>query len=330
MLLYFSMVICGISLLVWSADRFTDGAAAIARNFGISPLVVGLTIVAMGSSAPEVVVSINAAMNDTPKLALGNGIGSNIANITMVLGITALVVPLKIQSATLKREIPILFFFMLLVFYLMSDLVLSYIDGAILISSLACYLGWLIYIATKSRNKNIPDNEECDLMLSEIIDELPDEMPNIKAIIWVVIGLIILQISSRMLVFGATNIADMYHVSEFIIGITIVAVGTSLPELAASISGVLKGEHELAIGNVIGSNIFNLLIVIGLPGMITHVDIPLSILEFDYALMFGLTVAMSIMAWGSKGKPGEITRLEGAILLSCFIGYQTYQLFFNS
>jgi cation:H+ antiporter len=330
MLLYFAMVICGISLLVWSADRFTDGAAAIARNFGISPLVVGLTIVAMGSSAPEVVVSINAALNDTPGLALGNGIGSNIANIAMVLGITALVVPLKIQSATLKREIPILFFFMLLVFYLMSDLVLSFTDGVILVISLVAYMGWLIYIATKSRIKNNGSNEECDLMLTEIIDELPDEMSNLKAIIWVIVGLIILQISSRMLVFGATNIAYMYNVSDFIIGITIVAVGTSLPELAASVSGVLKGEHELAIGNVIGSNIFNLLIVIGLPGMITQVDISRGILEFDYALMFGLTVAMSIMAWGSKGKPGEITRLEGSILLSCFIGYQAYQLFFNS
>jgi len=330
MLLYFAMVICGISLLVWSADRFTDGAAAIARNFGISPLVVGLTIVAMGSSAPEVVVSVNAALNDTPGLALGNGIGSNIANIAMVLGITALVVPLKIQSATLKREIPILFFFMLLVFYLMSDLILSFTDGVILIVSLVIYLSWLIYIATKSRIKSINADEECDLMLSEIIDELPDQMPNVKAIMWVIIGLIILQISSRMLVFGATNIAYMYDVSDFIIGITIVAVGTSLPELAASVSGVLKGEHELAIGNVIGSNIFNLLIVIGIPGMITYVPIDPSILEFDYALMFGLTVAMSIMAWGSKGKPGEITRLEGAILLSCFIGYQAYQLFFNS
>ena len=330
MLLYFAMVICGISLLVWSADRFTDGAAAIARNFGISPLVVGLTIVAMGSSAPEVVVSINSALNDTPGLALGNAIGSNIANIAMVLGITALVVPLKIQSATLKREIPILFFFMLMVFYMLSDLVLSFWDGIVLISSLVAYLGWLIYIARKSRTE-FSSGEECnDLMLEEIIDELPDQMPNSKAIFWVILGLLILQVSSRMLVFGATNIAYMFGVSDFIIGITIVAVGTSLPELAASVSGVLKGEHELAIGNVIGSNIFNLLIVLGIPGIITWVAIPVNVLEFDYAIMFGLTVAMSIMAWGSKGKPGEITRLEGSLLLSCFIGYQTYQLFFNS
>ncbi|MGB0495891.1 MAG: calcium/sodium antiporter [Kangiellaceae bacterium] len=330
MLLYFAMVICGISLLVWSADRFTDGAAAIARNFGISPLVVGLTIVAMGSSAPEVVVSMNAALNETPGLALGNAIGSNIANIAMVLGITALVVPLKIQSATLKREIPILFFFMLLVFYLLSDLILSFSDGIILITSLVAYLGWLIYVATKSRAQLDSSTDECDLMLSEIIDELPDEMPNSKAIIWIVIGLVILQVSSKMLVFGATNIAYMFNVTDFVIGITIVAVGTSLPELAASVSGVMKGEHELAIGNVIGSNIFNLLIVLGIPGLITYVPIPANILELDYAIMFGLTVAMSIMAWGRRGKPGEINRLEGALLLICFIGYQSYQLFINN
>jgi len=248
----------------------------------------------------------------------------------MVLGITALVVPLKIQSATLKREIPILFFFMLMVFYMLSDLVLSFWDGIVLISSLVAYLGWLIYIASKSRIES-GSGEKCnDLMLEEIIDELPDQMPNSKAIFWVILGLLILQVSSRMLVFGATNIAYMFGVSDFIIGITIVAVGTSLPELAASVSGVLKGEHELAIGNVIGSNIFNLLIVLGIPGIITWVAIPVNVLEFDYAIMFGLTVAMSIMAWGSKGKPGEITRLEGSLLLSCFIGYQTYQLFFNS
>jgi len=323
MLLYFAMVICGISLLVWSADRFTDGAAAIARNMGISPLIVGLTIVAMGSSAPEVVVSINAALNHSPGLAIGNAIGSNIANIAMVLGIAALVTPLKIQSETLKREIPILFAFMILVFALLVDLVLSFVDGLILMSLLVLYLIWLSRIAVKTRNKPDP-------MLQEIVDELPDQMPTGKAIFWLVLGLILLQISSKLLVLGATNIAYMYNVSDFVIGITVVAVGTSLPELAASVTGVLKGEHELAIGNVIGSNIFNLLAVLGIPGLINGVGLQPSILQIDYAFMFGLTVAMSIMAWGSKGKPGEITRLEGGILLSCFIAYQAYQLLYNT
>lgn len=317
------MVICGISLLVWSADRFTDGAAAIARNMGISPLIVGLTIVAMGSSAPEVIVSINASLKGTPGLAIGNAIGSNIANIAMVLGISALVCPLKVQSETLKREIPILFGFMLLVFVLLVDLTLSFNDGLILIISLAGYLVWLTKAAAKTRTKP-------DLMLKEIIEELPDQMPTGRAIFWVVVGLVLLQMSSNILVLGATNIAHQYHVSDFVIGITIIAVGTSLPELAASVTGVLKGEHELAIGNVIGSNIFNLLAVLGIPGLINGAILEPEVLHLDYALMFGLTVAMSIMAWGRRDAPGEISRLEGGILLTCFIAYQTYQLVLNS
>ncbi|MDQ7050644.1 MAG: calcium/sodium antiporter [Enterobacterales bacterium] len=320
MLLYFAMVISGISMLVWSADRFTDGAAAIARNFGIAPLIVGLTIVAMGSSAPEVIVSINSAIKGTPGLAIGNALGSNIANIAMVLGISALIVPLRVQSETLKREIPILFGLMLVAFILLYDLTLSFMDGVILLTLLVSYLIWLVRMARKTRQKP-------DLMLKEIVEELPDSMPNSRALFWLVVGLILLQISSNLLVIGATNIAHIYNVSDFVIGITIVAVGTSLPELAASVTGVLKGEHELAIGNVIGSNIFNLLAVLGIPGLIDDVSIDISILRFDFAVMFGLTLAMSIMAWGRKGKPGEITRLEGGILLACFLAYQGYQLF---
>ncbi|MBV1908522.1 MAG: calcium/sodium antiporter [Kangiellaceae bacterium] len=323
MLLYFAMVICGISLLVWSADRFTDGAAAIARNMGISPLIVGLTIVAMGSSAPEVLVSLNSALKGTPGLAIGNAIGSNIANIAMVLGISALVSPLRVQSETLKREIPILFGFMILAFALLVDLRLSFIDGLILVTSLGGYLLWLTKAAAATRTKP-------DLMLTEIVDELPDEMPTGKAVFWLIVGLILLQMSSNILVLGATNIAHYYHVSDFIIGITVIAVGTSLPELAASVTGVLKGEHELAIGNVIGSNIFNLLAVLGIPGLINGAILEPEVLHLDYALMFGLTVVVSIMAWGRKNSPGEITRLEGGILLTCFIAYQTYQLVLNS
>ncbi|TQV89792.1 calcium/sodium antiporter [Aliikangiella coralliicola] len=318
MLLYFAMVISGISLLVWSADRFTDGAAAIARNLGIPPLIVGLTIVAMGSSAPEVVVSINAALKGTPGLAIGNAIGSNIANVGLVLGIAALVVPLNVQSATLKREIPVLFSVMILAFMLIIDLHISKIDGVILLFSLGAYLTWLTRSAIKTRNKN-------DLMLEEIIEELPEQMPNWKASLWVVVGLILLQISSNLLVTGATEIASEFGVSDFLIGVTIVAVGTSLPELAASITGVLKGEHELAIGNVIGSNIFNLLAVLGVPAILTSVEVSRDALMIDYAFMFGITVAVCFMAWGQKNGPGEITRFEGAILLSLFIGYQAYQ-----
>ncbi|MET1255791.1 calcium/sodium antiporter [Aliikangiella maris] len=318
MLIYFAMVISGISLLVWSADRFTDGAAAIARNLGISPLIVGLTIVAMGSSAPEVIVSLNAAMNNTPGLAIGNAIGSNIANVGMVLGIAALVTPLNVHSKMLKREIPVLFGVMLLAFILMLDYELSLTDGLILLISLGAYISWLTHSALKNRNQS-------DLMLEELIEELPEQMPTWRAVFWVVLGLILLQLSSKLLVNGATAIAHDYGVSDFLIGVTIVAVGTSLPELAASITGVLKGEHELAIGNVVGSNIFNLLAVLGVPALIVSVDVDKSILVFDYAFMVGIIIAVCFMAWGKKGQPGKINRIEGGILLSCFIGYQVYQ-----
>ncbi|MGX5202625.1 calcium/sodium antiporter [Aliikangiella sp. IMCC44632] len=317
-LLYFAMIISGISLLVWSADRFTDGAAAIARNYGISPLIVGLTIVAMGSSAPEVVVSLNAALNDAPGLAVGNAIGSNIANVGMVLGIAALVVPLKVRSEMLKREIPVLFGVMVLAFVLMIDGGLSFVDGIILLGSLFTYLAWLSRSALKNRNKE-------DLMLNELIEELPEQMPNWRAFMWVVIGLVLLNVSSKLLVTGATAIAHQFGVSDFLIGVTIVAVGTSLPELAASVTGVLKGEHELAIGNVIGSNIFNLLAVLGVPSLITWVGVSQEILFIDYALMVALVVAVCVMAWGRNGKPGEINRIEGAILLILFCAYQAYQ-----
>lgn len=312
------MVISGISLLVWSADRFTDGAAAIARNLGISPLIVGLTIVAMGSSAPEIIVSYTAAMAGTPDLAIGNAIGSNIANVGMVLGIAAIVTPLHVKSETLKREIPVLFAVMLLAFFLMFDLSISPLDGIILLTCLIGYISWLTYTAIRARNKK-------DLMLEEILEELPDRMPNWKAILWVVVGLLLLQFSSKLLVTGAKEIAEWFGVSAFLIGVTVVAIGTSLPELAASITSVLKGEHELAIGNVIGSNIFNLLAVLGVPALITNIEVVHQILMIDYAFMFGLTIAASFMAWGYKNRPGEITRFEGSVLLCFFVGYQAYQ-----
>jgi len=314
------MVIFGISLLVWSADKFTDGAAAIARNFGISPLIVGLTIVAIGSSAPEMVVSLNAALENTPNLAVGNAIGSNIANIGMVLGIVALVTPLKVKSETLKKEIPILFGIMLLTFVLLYDLKITLADGIILLLCLGAYISWLTRAALAAKNKK-------DLMLEEIIEELPDQMSNLKALIWVVVGLLLLQLSSKILVYGATKIALGFGISEFVIGVTIVAVGTSLPELAASITGALKGEHELAIGNVIGSNIFNLLAVLAIPTLIMDIDIESTVLQIDYSLMIILTVLASIMAYGFNQQEGKISRLEGGFLLLIFISYQIYQLF---
>ncbi|MCP4411835.1 MAG: calcium/sodium antiporter [Gammaproteobacteria bacterium] len=317
MLLNFALIFIGIALLVWSADRFTDGASAVARNFGVSPLIVGLTIVAMGSSAPEIFVSVTASFGGSPGLAIGNAIGSNIANIALVLGVTALVAPLQVNSNILKREFPVLFAVTTIAGIAISDLYLDFMDGVILISGMFVYLFWLVRISLRSK-------DEKDLMLEEMVDELPEVMPNKQAFTWVITGLIMLPLSSQILVSGATNVAIYFGVSEFTIGLTIVALGTSLPELAASVAGVLKNEHELAIGNVIGSNIFNLLAVLGLSAVIHPSPIEASVFYSDYLLMIVLTAMIFFMAYGFRG-PGRINRFEGGLLFSIYIGFLLLQ-----
>ena len=312
MLLNFALIFIGIALLVWSADRFTDGASALARNFGVSPLIVGLTIVAIGSSAPEIFVSVTASLADSPGLAIGNAIGSNIANIALVLGVTAIISPLQVNSNVIRREFPILIVITLLAGVALWDGHLSFLDGSLLVSGLFLYLVWIVRTAMKTKQD--------DLMLTTLMDELPDGMPTNRAVIWVVIGLILLPLSSQILVNGASGIAVHFGVSEFIIGVTIVALGTSLPELAASIASVLKGEHELAIGNVIGSNIFNILGVLGIAGIIHPISVDQAVLYKDYALMLFLTFVMLVMAYGFRG-PGSIKRGEGIILFLIYITF---------
>ncbi len=316
MLFNIALLTAGIALLVWSADRFTEGAAAIASNLGVSRLVVGLTIVAIGSSAPEILVSVMASLRGNHELAVGNALGSNIANVGMVLGITALVRPLVVDSGTLRREIPILLGVMALAGLLLWDLKLGLLDGTALLLGLVIYIFWLIMLGTRSRVNQ-------DLMLQEIVEELPDAMSTGKAVFWTLVGGTLLIFSSDIMVDGATGIARHFGVSDLIIGLTVVAIGTSLPELAASVAGVLKNEHEIAIGNVIGSNIFNLLAVMGLPGVLGGVVLGESVLSRDYLLMLGLAVAMTALAYRRNG-PGKINRIEGAMLLMVFIGYQYY------
>ncbi|MEL0068240.1 MAG: calcium/sodium antiporter [Gammaproteobacteria bacterium] len=312
MLLNFALIFIGIALLVWSADRFTDGASALARNFGVSPLIVGLTIVAIGSSAPEIFVSVTASLADSPGLAIGNAIGSNIANIALVLGVTAIISPLQVNSNVIRREFPILIVITLLAGVALWDGHLSFLDGSLLVGGLFLYLVWIVRTAMKTKQD--------DLMLTTLMDELPDGMPTNRAVIWVLIGLILLPLSSQILVNGASGIAVHFGVSEFIIGVTIVALGTSLPELAASIASVLKGEHELAIGNVIGSNIFNILGVLGIAGIIHPISVDQAVLYKDYALMLFLTFVMLVMAYGFRG-PGSIKRGEGIILFLIYITF---------
>lgn len=301
-------IVAGLALLVWSADRFVIGAAATARNFGMSPMLIGLTIVSFGTSAPEILVSYMASINDAGDLAVGNALGSNIANIALVLGITALIAPLPVKSGVLRKEIPLLLAVTVLGGVLLFDLALTMTDSVILLLSLVLCL----YLFNRFQRNVSPEEASSEE------EELP-ELKTASAIFWLVLGLIILAGSSRLLVWGATEVARALEVSELVIGLTIVAIGTSLPELAASVASALKNHHDLAIGNVVGSNIFNLLAVMAVPGIISPLTIDSIVLLRDYGVMLALTLAL--IAFAMLQKPASISRVEGGLLAGVYAGY---------
>lgn len=313
MLLNIAAVIFGFAILVWGSDRFIAGAAAIARNMGVSPLLIGLTIVGFGTSAPEVLVSAMASLQGNPGLAIGNALGSNIANIALILGITALVSPLTVKSNTLKREYPMLLAVSLLALLLMLDGSLDRMDGIILVAALLLVLFGIISIGISSRSSD-PMNVDYDA-------EIPEDMPSGRAVVWFILGLALLLLSSRMLIWGAVNIAQTFGVSDLIIGLTIIALGTSLPELAAGVTSALKNEHDIAIGNIIGSNMYNLLAVLPMPGLIVPGSFSPEIMTRDMPVMIGLTLIMFMMSYGFR-RNGRINRFEGLLLFFAFIGYR--------
>jgi cation:H+ antiporter len=316
---YSIAIIAGFALLVWGADKFVIGASGIARNLGVSPLIIGLTIVGFGTSAPEILISAIAAWNGNPGLAIGNAIGSNITNIALILGVTAVVVPLSVHSGLLRREYPLLLAVTLLVLLLLLDNRLTVLDGVILLVTLAIALYWMVMMGLRAR-KTDPIKKEYE---QELEQEIPKDLTTLKASLLFIFGLALLLISSRMLVWGAVHVAQHFGISDLVIGLTIVALGTSLPELAASVMSAIRKEHDIAIGNVIGSNMFNLLAVMGLPGLITPGAIPANVLTRDFPVMLMLTLALYVMSYGFKG-PGRINRLEGTALLAVFCGYQYY------
>jgi cation:H+ antiporter len=313
-------IIAGLILLIWSADRFIIGAAATARNFDVPPLIIGLTIVALGTSAPEMMVAGFAAYDGSPTMAIGNALGSNIINITLVLGVAALITPLDVHSRIIKKELPILLLATFMALALVQDTTLSRFDGFILISLLFLLMWWITRQGIR--------NQTSDALTDEYIEELPDKMSSSRAFFWLIIGLIVLIASSKVLVWGAVNIATELGVSELLIGLTVIAIGTSLPELAASITGALKNEHDIAIGNVVGSNLFNTLGVLAIPGLIKPSDLPDVILERDFPVVLILTILLFVMAYGFRGE-GRINRIEGSLLFSAFIAYQLL-LFFTA
>ncbi|MDO6524173.1 calcium/sodium antiporter [Motilimonas sp. 1_MG-2023] len=314
-ILWLNVLILVVSLaaLVWSADKFVFGAAAIARNLGISPLIIGLTIVAMGSSAPEMMVAASASLNDAPNTAIGNAIGSNITNITLVLGLTALLRPMLVASSTMRRELPMVMVTSLLAAWLLWDLELTRGEGTVLIIGFFATIGGLTWMALKNPNTNDP-------LVEELEDEIPSDIPFWKAAFWLVFGLGLLIYSSNELVGSAVVIAKHFGISDLVIGLTIIAIGTSLPELAACIASVLKKEGDLALGNIVGSNIFNILAVLAIPGILAPGTIDASAAGRDMYYMLGVTVLLLIVA--GNGKIKEITRVEGGLLLACFIAYQ--------
>ena len=306
-------IIAGFFLLIWSADRLVAGAATVAKHLGIPPLIVGITIVGFGTSAPEIMVASIASLDGSPSLAIGNAIGSNIANITLVLGIAALITPLEIHSRIIKKELPLLLLATAMAIFFLSDNHLGRLDGSILCGSLFVLMWWITRQALKDRGTDPLENE--------YLQETPKAMPLSRALFWLFTGLVLLTVSSKLLVFGAVNIATAFGLSELVIGLTIIAVGTSLPELAASIAGALKGEHDLAIGNVVGSNLFNTLIVLGIPGLIAPSMLDSGVLQRDIPFLLILTVILFIMAFGFRGA-GRINRVEGFLLTCGFFAYQ--------
>ncbi|HED32616.1 MAG TPA: calcium/sodium antiporter [Gammaproteobacteria bacterium] len=320
-------IVAGFGLLIWSADLFVTGASATARNIGISPLIIGLTVVGLGTSAPEILVSVIASYGGNPGLAVGNAIGSNITNIALVLGTTAIVVPLSVHSGILKREYPLLVLATLLTIVLLAfDNTLGRIDGLLMLITLAALMYWIVHKALQLRSSENVAPEDEDPLIEEFDDEIPRDMPMNRAILLLIVGIVLLLVSSKLLVTGAVDIAKIFGVSDLIIGLTIVAIGTSLPELAASIVSARKGEHDIALGNVIGSNLFNTLGVLGVAGLIQPSELINDVLVRDLPVMVGLTILMFVFAFGRQSA-GKITRFEGMILLSIFIGYETILYF---
>jgi cation:H+ antiporter len=312
MLMSLVAIVAGFVLLVWGADRFVLGASATARCFGVSPLIVGLTIVGFGTSAPELLVSGVAAWNGNPGLAIGNALGSNITNIALVLGVAALVRPLEVHSQALRREMPVLLLVMALGLILLLDRELGRGDGLLLLFGLGLMIYWMVMLGLRSRS---------DPLLGEFDAEMPEQMPVGRALMWLVLGMVVLFIGSDLLVTGAVDIARRLGVSDLIIGLTIIAIGTSLPELAATVMSALRNEHDIAIGNIIGSNMFNLLGVMGLPGLLAPASLDAEVLTRDYPLMIGLTLALFFMAYGLRGGHGRINRIEALVLVAVYSGY---------
>ncbi|HKL20641.1 MAG TPA: calcium/sodium antiporter [Tichowtungia sp.] len=309
-------ILFGLVLLVWSADRFVEGSASVARHFGMPPLLIGMVIVGFGTSAPEMVVSALASFHGNPGIALGNAYGSNIANIALILGITALISPIRVHSSVLRKELPILMLVTILTVVLIADLDLTRFDAVLLLMIFGGLMIWTISQGLKRTTDSLA--KEVELETTEKTTPLK------RAVFRLVTGLLVLTASSRILVGGAAGLAQIFGVSDMIIGLTIVAVGTSLPELASSVIAARKGEHDIALGNILGSNLFNTLAVVGIAGTICPFTVEPATLFRDLIVMVALTGSLFLFGYGVRKQPGRISRLEGEALLLVYAGYTAW------
>lgn len=315
MTLFIISVFFGLILLVWSADKFVDGSSNVARHYGMSPLLIGMVIIGFGTSAPEMVVSALSSMQGNPGIAIGNAYGSNITNIALILGVTALLVPISIHSQVLKKELPVLLIITIISIGALIDFHLSRLDAIILLAIFSGIMFWTIREGLKNGKDALA--QEMDAGLRD------DQIPLKKSYVMLFGGLIVLVLSSRLLVYGAVGIAQMLGVSDIIVGLTVVAIGTSLPELASSVIAAKKGEPDIALGNVLGSNLFNTLAVVGISGAIYPISIDAEVFYRDIGTMLFLTLLLFLFGYGFKGK-GRINRIEGGILVFSYFAYTTY------
>ena len=312
MLISCLFVIVGLAILVYGADLFVAGAAGLARQLGVPPLIIGLTIVGFATSAPEIMAGAVSAWQGKTAIAIGNALGSNIANIGLVLGISALLLPITVASGTLKREYGLMLLSVLLAFLLMLDGHLSRVDAALLLGALLIFIGAIVWIARHSRQD--------DPLEAEFSQAVTGAAAPAAASLKLLAGLALLLAGAELLIRGAVYIAGALGVSELVIGLTIVAIGTSLPELAASIVSIIRKEADIAIGNIIGSNMFNMLAVLGIPGLIQPAYFERAVLIRDFPAMIGLCLLLGILVFSTGA--GRLRRAEGALLFLCFAAYQ--------
>jgi cation:H+ antiporter len=316
MLLASLAIFIGLPVLLWSAGKFVGGAASVANHFGVSPLLIGMLIIGFGTSAPEIIVSIFAAIQGNSGIALGNAYGSNIANILLILGLTALISPIAVKSNIIKKEIPVLLGITFFASWQVLDQTVSKDDAFSLLGLFVLLISWSIWHGMQGSKDKLAD---------EYSEEINASEGTIKThIIWLITGLLLLVASSRMLVWGAVEVATYFGVSDTIIGLTVIAIGTSLPELASSLIAVKKGEHDLAIGNVIGSNMFNTLAVVGIAGTIQPMSVSADFLYRDVVVMLAATVALFVFCIGYK-RQGRLNRVEGGAFVAAYAIY-TYWL----